>query len=133
MTMLKLITSTLLGSGLAFGLAVSASANSYGTSVNYPSNITGSHSSNTVFVDTRNTTSSRLWLNGSSTANKYYRKGIRQFEKGNLKRAEEHFNAVLLANGLNQQAHYYLAKINLKQGDKKQAAKHELLMHSIKK
>jgi len=61
-----------------------------------------------------------------------YRVGVRQFEKGNLDKAENAFNAVLLANGLNQQAHYYLAKINVEQGDKETAAKHALALEAYK-
>ena len=74
----------------------------------------------------------RIILDGSSTASHYYRVGVRQFEKGNFDKAEDAFNAVLRANGLNQQAHYYLAKINMEQGDKESATKHALKLAAYK-
>ena len=74
----------------------------------------------------------RIILDGSSTASHYYRVGVRQFEKGNFDKAEYAFNAVLRANGLNQQAHYYLAKINMEQGDKESATKHALKLAAYK-
>ena len=74
----------------------------------------------------------QIILDGSSTASHYYRVGVRQFEKGNFDKAEYAFNAVLRANGLNQQAHYYLVKINMEQGDKESATKHALKFAAYK-
>jgi len=135
----KILIPVAAGVLLAAGTVASSFANS-STYTGSPSTYTGNgsisvavgqasiHSSGNQFGQER----FRL-PGGSDTASHYFRVGVKQFEKGNLDRAEEAFNAVLLANGLNQQAHYYLAKINIEQGDKEAAAKHALKIEAYKK
>ena len=72
-------------------------------------------------------------LNGSSTASRYYRVGVRQFEKGNLEKAEKAFKAVLRARGLNKQALYYLTQISAKQGDEAKLLKYNQAYHALNK
>lgn len=55
--------------------------------------------------------------NGSSTATKYYKFGVKYYERNDLDKAEYAFKAVLRADGLDKQALYYLAKIAEKQGN----------------
>lgn len=74
---------------------------------------------------------SRL-LGASETASHYYRLGVTQYEKGNLNKAERAFEAVLRTRVLNKQAHYYLAKINIDQGQKDVAVEHTKKMHSYR-
>ena len=57
------------------------------------------------------------YLDGSTTATYFYRKGVRNFERGNIEKAEKAFEAVLRTNGLDRQAYLYLAKINAQKGD----------------
>jgi len=75
-------------------------------------------------------TKSRI-LNGSSTASHYYRVGVKEFEKENLDKAENAFNAVLRADGLDKEALLYLTKIKKKQGNTAQAKEYALAYHSI--
>lgn len=91
-------------------------------------------------VHTRNSTinsdsgrfTSKHVLDGSSTATHYYLAGVSQFEKGQYEKAELSFKAVLRAKGLNQQAHYYLAKTYMALGDRETAAKHALKLSAYK-
>jgi len=69
--------------------------------------------------------------NGSETASFYYKIGVSSFEKGNLDKAEIAFEKVLLARGLNQQAHYYLAFIAEQKGDDRKVLEHVKAFHGI--
>ena len=60
------------------------------------------------------------YLGSTRTATFFYKKGVKSFEKGNLEKAEQHFKAVIRADGskgLNKNTYHYLANINHKQGD----------------
>ena len=125
----KIFVTVAAGVLLAAGTAVASFANS-NAYTGSPSTYTGGNT-NSIYVGQNGINASTGSLStfqrlpgASDTASFYYRVGVRQFEKGNLDRAEDAFNAVLRANGLNQQAHYYLVKINMEQGDKEAAAKH---------
>jgi len=64
------------------------------------------------------------YLGSTRTATFYYKKGVKNFEKGNLEKADQHFRAVLRANGsrgLNKATYHYLTNIKHKQGDQVQA------------
>ena len=70
------------------------------------------------------------YLNGSTTATYFYRKGVRNFERGNIEKAEKAFEAVLRTNGLDRQAYLYLAKINAQKGDLNKTQKYTEAYHS---
>ena len=134
----KILTAATAGALMAIGTAASSFANSNFAYNGSPSTYTGGNTSsvyiehNTTITGTGGLSSYQRLSGASDTASFYYRVGVRQFEKGNFDRAEEAFNAVLLADGLNQQAHYYLAKINIEQGDKETAVKHTRALETYK-
>ena len=134
----KILTAAAAGALMALGTAASSFANQNFAYNGSPSTYTGSNTGSLNFGQNKNITgtgalSSYQRLSGASdTASFYYRVGVRQFEKGNLDKAEDAFNAVLLADGLNPEAHYYLEKINTEQGDKEAAAKHGLALETYK-
>ena len=67
-------------------------------------------------------------LDGSETASRYFRKGLKNFEKGNLEKSEYAFRGVLRAQGsknLYGLSFYYLAQISERQGDEVQQKKYE--------
>ena len=70
------------------------------------------------------------YLDGSTTATYFYRKGVRNFERGNIEKAEKAFEAVLRTNGLDRQAYLYLAKINAQKGDLNKTQKYTEAYHS---
>lgn len=69
--------------------------------------------------------------NGSDTASFYYKLGVKNYEKGDLIEAEQAFEAVLRAKGLNQEAHHYLAFIAYKNNDDKKVEKHVKAYHGL--
>ena len=125
----KILIPVSAGFLLAAGIASSSFA--YPNAYSGASHSYSGYTNNNVAADNSHR-SNRIILDSSSTASHYYRVGVRQFEKGNFDKAEYAFNAVLRANGLNQQAHYYLAKINMEQGDKESAIKHALKLAAYK-
>lgn len=70
------------------------------------------------------------YLDGSSTATFFYRKGVRNFERGNMAKAEKAFEAVLRTNGLDRLAYFYLAKINAQKNDFNSTRKYIEAYHS---
>lgn len=64
------------------------------------------------------------FLGSTRTATFYYKKGVKSFEKGDLEKAEQHFRAVLRADGsrgLDKATYHYLTNIKHKQGDSVQS------------
>ena len=125
-----LLAAGIASSSFAYPNAYSGASHSYSGYTN--NNVAADNRFRGTVSGSSNYRSNRIILDGSSTASHYYRVGVRQFEKGNFDKAEYAFNAVLRANGLNQQAHYYLAKINMEQGDKESARKHALKLAAYK-
>ena len=134
----KFLIPATAGLFLVVGTATSSFANQNFAYNGSPSTYTGSNTGPLYFAQFKNLTGTgalsphQRFSGASDTASFYYRVGVRQFEKGNFDRAEEAFNAVLLADGLNRQAHYYLAKINIEQGDKETAVKHTRALETYK-
>ena len=66
-------------------------------------------------------------LGSSSTATFFYKKGVKNFEKGNLEKSESAFEASLRAHGsksMDGLTLHYLTLINHKQGDEVQKKKY---------
>ena len=60
------------------------------------------------------------YLGSSRTATLSFKKGVKNFEKGRLDKAAQHFRAALRADGskgLDKATYHYLANISHKQGD----------------
>lgn len=70
--------------------------------------------------------------NFSETAGFYFKVGVNNFERGELDKAEQAFKAVLRANGLNKQAHYYLALLNIEKERLDIAATHVKKFHKLR-
>lgn len=124
----KILIPAAAGALLVAGTAAASFANTYSGQTTHPA---VRYNTTSVFVGegsiygSGNRFGVTTSLPGASeTATHYYRVGVKKFEKGNLERAEQAFNAVLRADGLNEQAHFYLAKIKMQQGDRTAAAKH---------
>ena len=132
----KILVAATAGALMAIGSSSTSFANPYNSYSLSPYSYSGSSSTRGSYghgnsskgynIPSRN----RFARGVSDTAAHYYLVGVKEFEKGNLDRAEECFNAVLLANGLDGHAHYYLEKINVEQGDKHAANKHALALEA---
>jgi len=64
------------------------------------------------------------YLGSSRTATFFFKKGVKSFEKGNLEKADQHFRAVLRADGskgLDKAVFHYLANISHQQGHEAKA------------
>jgi hypothetical protein len=75
------------------------------------------------------------YLGSSRTATLYFKKGVKNFEKGNLDKAARHFKAVLRADGsrgLNKATYHYLTNITHKQGDEAQAKSYAQAYYNIR-
>jgi Tfp pilus assembly protein PilF len=60
------------------------------------------------------------YLGSTRTATLYFKKGVKNFEKGDLEKASQHFRAALRADGskgLDKATYHYLVNIAHKQGD----------------
>ena len=106
-----------------FALAPTASANSkpYSTST-FPQAIecTYNTAANHVGGDFLGEHKAITFPGSSKTASSFYRKGVKQFDKGNLEKAERAFEASLRAHGsktMDQMTLHYLTNLNHKQGD----------------
>ena len=136
----KIAITAAIGTITALTYSLDSSANSYNYSSNSSFN-TSFSSSNAGAIHgpygNFNPTSpnrfnpNRSLYGASETATFYYKVGVKQFEKGNLDKAERAFNSVLRADGLNKQAYHYLALINLKQGNKEAAQKYTLSLNKL--
>jgi len=126
----KILTSITAGVFLSASTAAVSFANQAAPN-NFGSNNFATKSLTSV-LDSGVNKSRLRFPNASETASHYFRVGVKNFNKGNLKRAEEAFNAVLRADGLDYPAHYYLAKIKLAQGDRETAAEHALAVETFK-
>jgi len=67
----------------------------------------------------------------SETASYFFKIGVKNYEKGNLDKAEKSFEAVLRTKDLVQQSNYYLARINAKQGEDENVLKYVKAYHGI--
>jgi len=128
MTTIKFIAGTAIAALMTAGFASTAHANSFGSGAN----INAANPTSAFYFSSNGGVQSARVLNGSDTASHYFKVGVNQYKKGNLEKAEQAFEAVLRAKGLNKQAHYYLAKINIDQGQKTVAAEHAKKMHSYR-
>jgi len=63
-------------------------------------------------------------LDGSTTASFFYKRGIKNYEKGDLEKAEQAFKASLRAKGLDLLSVHYLAVINQEMGNEETARKY---------
>jgi len=115
---------------LIASIAFTGSANAAETGKN--SAIMKTHSVGSFqFPQTNNTQLKNIYRNASETASHYYRVGVRSFEKGNFQKAQEAFEAVLRADGLDKEAHHYLAVIKKSQGEMRSAKTHVLKYHAL--
>ena len=75
------------------------------------------------------------YLGSTRTATLFYKKGVKNFEKGRLDKAEQHFRAVLRADGskgLDKATYHYLANIKHKQGDEVAYKKYAMAYYKLK-
>lgn len=75
------------------------------------------------------------YLGSSQTATLYYKKGVKNFEKGKLDKADQHFRASLRADGsrgLDKATYHYLSNIHHKRGDELQSKKYAQAYYNIK-
>lgn len=74
------------------------------------------------------------YLGSSRTATFFFKKGVKNFEKGKLEKADQHFRAVLRADGskgLDKATLHYLANINHKQGNEAKAKEYAQAYYKI--
>lgn len=67
------------------------------------------------------------YIGSTRTATFFYKKGVKNFEKGNLEKADQHFKAALRADGsrgLDKATYHYLTNIKHTQGDELQSEKY---------
>jgi len=67
----------------------------------------------------------------SSTANYFYKLGMKHYEKGNLDKAEKAFQAVLRADGLDLEATHFLALIGVKHFENRHWEKAETAFQAV--
>lgn len=75
------------------------------------------------------------FLGSSRTATLYYKKGVKNFDKGRMDKAAQHFKAVLRADGskgLDKATYHYLANIKHKQGDETGSKKYAAAYYNLK-
>ena len=75
------------------------------------------------------------YLGSSRTATLYYKKGVKNFDKGKLDKAAQHFRAVLRADGskgLDKNTYHYLANIKHQQGDEAAYKRYAAAYYSLK-
>ncbi|WP_026941726.1 tetratricopeptide repeat protein [Hellea balneolensis] len=133
-------TLALVPASVALVFASSASANNM---VSNPSGTTYNHTlphNNGSSFTTVNSTIDHIFTginnpkligDGSSTASRYYRIGVKAYEKNDLKEAERAFNGALVANGLNAESLIYLAKIAEANGEMEKAVSYALRYHKL--
>lgn len=67
------------------------------------------------------------YLGSTRTATLFFKKGVKNYDKGNLDKAAQHFRAALRADGsrgLDKVTYHYLTNIHHKQGDNVKAEKY---------
>ena len=122
MTILK-ATCLTIATASVLALAPAAYANQYGSTYNTPGTATHSSTHGVVLSTDRNPLGVIFRsdnLGGSETANRLYRRGVKNFEKGNFEKSEYAFKGALRARGsknLDQLSLHYLTIIAHKQGD----------------
>ena len=129
----NLLSPITLSAALMISLSITAHANvSYNntTASDIRSLTGGVILQNPIRIET-NALPARLIGNGSETATKFYRFGLKHYTNGELDKAEQDFKAVLRAKGLNKQALYYLAKVSQEQGKDAQAKEYAIKFHAL--
>lgn len=109
---------------LAF-LALTSSAHASGLNTTNPRLDTGIQNHSEIeylrlFDVSARTLVGDRFLGSSRTATLYYKKGVKNFEKGNLEKAEQHFRASLRAHGskgLDKATLHYLVNVSHQLGD----------------
>ena len=77
-------------------------------------------------ADVAVTSSERTIGNGSSTASRAYRIGVKAYDEGKLDKAEAQFERGLLADGLDAEIMVYLIKIAEQKGETQKAESYKL-------